>query len=228
METKYIQSFIAVNAARINDKHNEQYDLKQDIKHLTRALQNAKPLYVKFVKEARTAAYSKLTNVTRDIAKAVEMQKALQKELREKLEAEKPVQAKPKFTPVFYTNGDGWIGGTFCVEVTGPDSYICHSKDGTSSTYEGVSGFAKLYAGVESFKAHTTRQYPEDVQAPGVYFVRDGNPKKDGVYDVMYPWHKVSTEQRMFKDGAWTLVDGTRTLFGNKDYDIEEDRYIIK
>lgn len=227
MKTSHLQSLIAQNANRITKLHNQHANFLEDAASFNRTVSQ---LYQKHVDGCRDTAFKAAFGVKKDIAKAVELQKALQADLRSNREAERAI---PALTSVFYTHNTGFLDGTFCVEIISDDSHTCHMLDGTSNPHpEGqMKDLFKQAERNGTLTKHTTRQYP-DVQAPRVYNIAfDGQPKKDGAYDVYYRDSDISTTGLYFVNGAWRFNDnpeGAKSGFGNIDTDKGYEYYIVK
>jgi hypothetical protein len=222
METKHLQSMIAINANRITEKHARIAAVLTETRQFKAALPTVSPMFLEHVQAMLKKAYSIVDKSRVELKKAVEMQKALQAELRANRAAEKPV--KPTYKSYFFvhTNG-GYCDGTLCVELRSNDTYVCHMKDGSESFHG--SPWLALEDARRSPVLKEVDGVP-GVQAPGIYTIdTDGNPKKDGIYDVLYAFDD-ETHERLFKNGEWTHLNGDATAFGHTP--TKGERYIIK
>lgn len=215
MQSNHLQSLIALNANRITAKHNSIEDAIAQAKQFK--LVNIAPAYRQHV-EAMVATAFKIADKGRsELKKAVELQKALQAELRANRVAERADKPSRFFTHQYDFSNDA-----FCVELKSTGERVVHCKDGSSR--ECNPHWSHNFPGVVE---HITRQYPVDVQAPGIYSIDDdGQPKVDGVYEVFYKCHQPDTEIRQYSNGKWTYEDGRWTAFGNSSTDGE--RYLVK
>lgn len=221
MQSNHLQSLIALNANRITAKHNSIENAIAQAKQFK--LVKIAPAYRQHV-EAMVATAFKIADKGRsELKKAVELQKALQAELRANRVAERAAAVK---LSTFFTNPTGYGDGTFCVEVPAVGDFrICHMKDGTSRHIEG------RWLGGAGLTKHATRQFPIDVQVAGIYNIaRDGQPKQDGVYQVMYKDNTSPCTSFYFEDGAWRYRKGgiVEALFGNVIGDQHHEHYVVK
>lgn len=229
METKHLQSMIAINANRITEKHARISAVLTETRQFKAALPAVSPLFLAHVQGMLKKAYSIVDKSRVELKKAVEMQKALQAELRTNRAAEKAEKAvlKAAVKSRFFVqaNGSTWADGTVCIEVTGKGSYICYMKDGSTrvivqTQFWGDANWAAKAHGVKEVNG------VPNVQAPGIYTIdTDGHPKKDGVYDVYYSFSR-EPQERLYENGEWKYTDGNNTAFGN--FHTQGERYIVK
>lgn len=234
MESKHLQSMIAINANRITEKHNRIASALLEAKQFKLVNQITRPgPYSVYVDMMAKKAYAIADKTRLELKKSVEMQKALQAELRANRAAEKA--AKPIVKSRFFVQADGstWGDGTVCVETTGKGTYICYDKYSNAKVIEQAEfwgdaewaasrDFIKEVDGVPNMKA-------SDVQAPGEYNIaRDGQPKKNGEYLVRYTPRDTLSSSRYFEDGVWyTCKGGGEVGFGNFEEDFESESYIV-
>lgn len=227
MKTSHLQSMIAINANRITAKHNAIEDAIASAKQFRKSVVSSE--YQQYVDMAVEKAYKIADKQRKELKKAVEMQKSLQAELRANREAEMAAKPSKEFIPVFYTNGEeGWsCSGVYCVEVISEEDYVCHYFDG-KTTNNKSPGFAKLYASCKSFTAHA--KMPVMIQKPGEYnILKDGQPKKDGVYSVKYSAGS-DIYSRYFKECVWYCDESCseKAGFGNYTSDLQHESYIVE